>query len=108
MTTLVTTFAGIGHTHAGVYSPVGHAHAAGDITSGTMAVARLPSATTGAQRIVELATDGENAANVVVQGNDGRINKATRTLAQTLDSAAVNTTTAEITLFDMTVPANAR
>jgi hypothetical protein len=34
----------------------------------------VPDATTTTKGIVELATDGENAANVVVQGNDSRIN----------------------------------
>lgn len=33
----------------------------------------LPAATTTAKGIVELATDGESAANVVVQGNDARL-----------------------------------
>lgn len=36
-------------------------------------VVQLPDATTSAKGVVELATDGETAANVVVQGNDGRI-----------------------------------
>lgn len=39
----------------------------------TIIAGDLPSATTSASGIVELATDGENAANVVVQGNDSRL-----------------------------------
>jgi hypothetical protein len=37
----------------------------------------IADATTTSKGKVELATDGENAANVVVQGNDSRINKLT-------------------------------
>lgn len=99
--------AAVSHTHEmsevtdletalGEKSDVGHTH------TGT----EVDAATTSARGTVELATDGENAANVVVQGNDSRVNKARRTLAQTLDSAAVNTSTAEITLCDLTVAAN--
>lgn len=44
--------------------------------SGTIAVARLPAATTTTIGAVELATDGESAANVVVQGNDARMSNA--------------------------------
>lgn len=36
-------------------------------------IAQLPDATTTAKGVVELATDGETAANVVIQGNDGRV-----------------------------------
>lgn len=36
----------------------------------------LPAATTSAQGAVELATDGESAANVAVQGNDARLSNA--------------------------------
>lgn len=49
---------------------------ASDLGSGTVPVARLPSATTLAIGAVELATDGESAANVVVQGNDTRLSNA--------------------------------
>lgn len=64
-------------------------------------------ASTTAKGAVELATDGENAAGVAVQGNDARVNKSMRALAQTLDSAEVASSAAEITLCDLTVPANA-
>lgn len=40
-------------------------------------VAQLPAATTTANGVSELATSGENAASVVVQGNDARINVVT-------------------------------
>ena len=39
-------------------------------------MAQLPSATTTAKGAVELATSGENAANVAVQGNDSRLSDA--------------------------------
>ncbi len=39
----------------------------------TILAADLPAATTSVKGAVELATDGENAANVVVQGNDSRL-----------------------------------
>ena len=39
-------------------------------------VAQLPAATTSTIGAVELATDGESAANVVVQGNDARMSNA--------------------------------
>jgi hypothetical protein len=46
----------------------------GDLTlDRTLAVS---DATTGAKGVVELATDGENAASVVVQGNDARMSNA--------------------------------
>lgn len=43
---------------------------------GTLAKEWLPDATTSAKGAVELATDGESAANVVVQGNDARMSNA--------------------------------
>lgn len=45
---------------------------------GTLATGWLPAATTGAIGAVELATDGEVAANVVVQGNDTRLQNRNR------------------------------
>lgn len=57
-------------------TPTAHSHAAADVTSGTLDPARLPVATTTAAGAVELATDGESAAGVVVQGNDGRLSNA--------------------------------
>lgn len=55
------------------YSALGHVHAGADITTGTVAAARLPAATTTTSGIVELATSGESAAGVVVQGDDARL-----------------------------------
>ncbi|MGL5912298.1 MAG: hypothetical protein ACRCZP_19995 [Phycicoccus sp.] len=46
---------------------------ASDLGAGTVPVARLPAATTTAIGAVELATDGEVAPGVVVQGNDSRL-----------------------------------
>ncbi len=71
-------------------TPTAHTHAAADITSGTVAVARLPAATTSAQGIVELATSGENAANVVVQGNDARLSDARTPTAHTHNASDIN------------------
>lgn len=71
-------------------TPTAHTHAASDITSGTVAVARLPAATTSAQGIVELATSGENAANVVVQGNDARLSDARTPTAHTHNASDIN------------------
>lgn len=57
-------------------TPTAHVHAGADITSGTVAAARLPAATTTTLGVVELATDGESASGVVVQGNDARLSNA--------------------------------
>jgi hypothetical protein len=47
------------------------------LDSGTkVPVAQLPDATTAAKGVVELATDGEVAVNVAVQGNDTRLSNA--------------------------------
>lgn len=47
------------------------------LDSGTkVPVTQLPDATTTAKGISELATDGENASGVVVQGNDARLSNA--------------------------------
>lgn len=70
--------------------PKAHTHDASDIASGTVAVARLPAATTSAQGIVELATSGENAANVVVQGNDSRLSDARTPTAHTHNASDIN------------------
>lgn len=58
------------------FATASHTHAASDVTSGTFDAARLPAATTSTAGAVELATDGETAANVVVQGNDARLSNA--------------------------------
>lgn len=47
----------------------------------------IPYATTTTPGIVELATDGEAAANVVVQGNDARLNAAADLAAHLADTA---------------------
>ena len=44
-----------------------------DWTTGGQAKATVPDATTTAKGIVELATDGETSASVVVRGNDSRL-----------------------------------
>ena len=44
--------------------------------SAKVAPANLPGATTSASGVVELATDGETASGVVVQGNDARLSNA--------------------------------
>jgi hypothetical protein len=57
-------------------TPLAHSHTAPD----------LPDATTTAKGIVELATSGESAANLAVQGNDARLSDA-RTPTTHSDSA---------------------
>ncbi|HTH21801.1 MAG TPA: hypothetical protein VL854_06255 [Nitrososphaeraceae archaeon] len=62
------------HTHVKAdISDFAHSHTEGD----------LPDATTTGQGVVELATNGENAANVVVQGNDSRLSDARSPLSHT-------------------------
>lgn len=46
-------------TGANLHPPGAHAHAGADIDSGTVAVARLPDASTTAKGIIEIATQGE-------------------------------------------------
>lgn len=72
-------------------TPTAHTHSGADITSGTVAAARLPDATTSTKGIVELATNGESASGVVVQGNDERLLKIIRksTLTSVSGSSAV-------------------
>lgn len=52
-----------------------------------------PDATTTIKGIVELATDGENAANVVVQGNDARLSDDRNPTAHTIASHSDTTAT---------------
>lgn len=52
------------------------ASVAWDLATPGQAKASVPDATTTAKGIVELATSGENAAGVVVQGNDARLSDA--------------------------------
>lgn len=54
-----------------------------DLTLGVSA------ATTAALGVVELATDGEDAANVVVQGNDSRLDDARHPIIEGLNGAVV-------------------
>lgn len=58
-----------------------HAHAAADVTSGTLASARLPLATTSAAGAVVLATSGEATAGEVVEATDARLTDARTPLA---------------------------
>lgn len=58
-----------------LYSAVGHAHAGTDITSGTVAAARLPDAAAGSKGIIQLAGDlGGTAASPTVPGLSGKAN----------------------------------
>jgi hypothetical protein len=50
-----------------------HAHSGADITSGTVAAARLPAASEAAAGIVELATSAETTAGLAVQASDTRL-----------------------------------
>lgn len=60
---------------------------------GTLATAWLPAATTSAKGTVELATDGEVAANVVVQGNDSRLSDDRIPLPHIHDASDIGTGT---------------
>lgn len=59
----------------------------GTITRDSEVPGLVPDATTSAKGKVELATDGENAANVVVQGNDSRLSNSRTPTAHQLDGA---------------------
>lgn len=58
------------------------------------ATATVPDASTTAKGIVELATDGETASGVAVQGNDTRLTQATTTTRGTVELATSAETTA--------------
>lgn len=65
------------HTGYQRESEKGAASGYASLDAGTLVpVAQLPAATTAAKGVVELATDGEVAANVAVQGNDARMSNA--------------------------------
>ena len=65
------------HTGYQKESEKGAASGYASLDAGTLVpVAQLPVGTTAAKGAVELATDGEAAANVVVQGNDARMSNA--------------------------------
>lgn len=76
-------------------------------------VPAVPAATTASQGIIELATNGENAANVVVQGNDTRLANdgdkgdivVTATGATWMLDSSVVTTAAKTVTDDATVAA---
>lgn len=61
---------------------------------------KITSASTSAVGVVELATDGENASGVVVQGNDARIN---RDLIATVGSGQTTTSTTPVTITGASV-----
>jgi hypothetical protein len=50
-----------------------HAHSGADITTGTVAAARLPAASEAAAGVVELATSAETTAGLAVQASDTRL-----------------------------------
>ena len=74
--TASTDYATSTHNHNSVYAAITHTHAASDITSGTMAVARLPAATTSAKGIVEAATTAEMTAGTADKYPDAEKVKA--------------------------------
>lgn len=67
--------AGAARTTLGLVA-IASSGSASDLSAGTVPVARLPAATTSAIGAVELATDGETASGVAVQGNDARLSNA--------------------------------
>jgi hypothetical protein len=107
---------------AALFSLLGHTHAAADIASGTMATARLgsgtpssttflrgdqawaavPDASTSAKGLVQLASDGQDASNVAVQGNDLRLPAAVKI---TSDQAFSSSTPANVTGLSFSVVA---
>ena len=64
----------------------------------------LPIATTSVRGTVELATSGENASNVVVQGNDSRL--VSKVLAKFVADLTYSNSTTETDIVSYTVPAN--
>ncbi len=79
VTTAITTHEAAADPHTGYQreSEKGAASGYASLDAGTLVpVAQLPAGTTAAKGVVELATDGESAANVVVQGNDARMSNA--------------------------------
>lgn len=65
------------HTQYLLDTQLGAASGVASLDSGTkVPVAQLPAATTTTVGAVELATDGESASGVVVQGNDARLSNA--------------------------------
>ena len=65
----------LAHNHNAAYSALGHTHGAGDITSGTIAQARLPDATELVKGIVEFSDDNgtESGGLKAIQDNDPRL-----------------------------------
>lgn len=74
----------VGALHAGLSAErlvTDTATVAWDLGTPGAASASVPAATTSAVGVVELATDGESAVGVVVQGNDARLSDARTPLA---------------------------
>ena len=79
------------HTQYQKESEKSAANGYASLDAGTLVpVAELPAATTAAKGVAELATSGENAANVAVQGDDARINVVT-TKGDIYSASAANT-----------------
>lgn len=86
----------------GTFPPAAHSHAAADVSSGTLAAARLPAASLTAQGAVELATAAETIA-----GSDAARATTPAGVKAALDAAVVRTDTATQGLT-ATQQANAR
>lgn len=74
-------------------TPTTHTHAAGDVTSGTFAAARLPNATTSVKGAVILSGDGGVSAGQVVQATDGRLSNARTPTAHNHSAAEITSGT---------------
>ncbi len=74
-------------------TPLTHVHDTGDITTGTMVAARLPDASETAKGIVELATNIETTAGLVVQANDSRLSDSRSPLAHVHSGADITSGT---------------
>lgn len=71
--------------------PVGsHVHSGADITSGTVPIANLPTASETAKGIAELATSAETTAGLVVQASDTRLSNARTPTAHNHSAADIN------------------
>lgn len=66
------------------------AAATGALSVRTLVAGDLPAATTSAKGAVELATDGEVAANVAVQGNDSRLSDSRTPTAHNHSTSDIN------------------
>lgn len=96
------TFSGVGGGNVNVIIPtsgtlLNNSNNLSDVSNAATAFANIKqAATTSATGVVELATDGENAADKVVQGNDGRVNDSVLTVRMRTTDGATALTAGQI------------